>query len=488
MSVLLTAPSPRAQRRALSPSEGAEEVLRTVANVPDLAMPQLQQELLKRWSPRTVSVKRLRGYVERCIRSGLLEAVLEHDGHARYRLRHDLPRLLKSEGPASAKEPASSRYTVISLFSGAMGLDLGLHTTGRFRLLACIENEQAFCDTIRENQKAGRLPQDICVLENDIAEIDPVEVLDALGLRPGDVDVVVGGPPCQPFSKARQRANVRDARSTLPLQFLRFVKAMQPRFFLMENVPGLLKAALKPGEEPGSLMRAFEEGLDGSYRIDAFTVDAASYGTPQFRERAIVIGNRCDAHVEFRKPTHGPPDERRFDSPLDVLLPPLKRWVTLRDALRDLEDPAPVIIDFSPRAKRYLKLIPAGSNWRSLPPELQRESVGKAWREEGLHLGWWRRLSFDAPSPTLVTMPCQASTSLCHPDETRALSLREYARIQQFPDDWVFCGSKAEKYAQVGNAVPVGFARVAGELLATALDKMSASGAATAVQRFSGGT
>lgn len=235
-------------------------------------------------------------------------------------------------------------------------------------------------------------------------------------------------------------------------------------------------------------MRAFEEGLGGSYRIDTFTIDAASYGTPQFRERAIVIGNRCDAHVEFPKRTHGPPDERRFDSPLDVLLPPLKPWVTLRDALRDLEDPAPVIIDFSPRAKRYLKLIPAGSNWRSLPPELQRESLGKAWREEGSNVGWWRRLSFDAPSPTLVTMPCQASTSLCHPDETRALSLREYARIQQFPDAWAFCGSKAERYAQVGNAVPVGFARVAGDLLAEALDKASARGVATAVPRFSGGT
>jgi len=488
MSVLLTAPSPRLQRRALSPSDGAEEVLRTVANVPDLAMSQLQAELLQRWSPRTVTVKRLRGYVERCIRSGLLEVVLERDGHARYRLRQDLPRLLKSEVPVLAKEPPSSRYTVISLFSGAMGLDLGLHSTGRFRLLACVEKERVFCGTIRENQKTGRLPQDICVLENDVAELDPVEVLDALGLRPGDVDVVVGGPPCQPFSKARQRANVQDARSTLPFQFLRFVKAMQPRFFLMENVPGLLKAALKLGEQPGSLMRAFEEGLGGSYRIDAFTIDAASYGTPQFRERAIVIGNRCDAHVEFPKPTHGPPDERRFDSPLDVLLPPLKPWVTLRDALRDLEDPTPVVIDFSPRAKRYLKLIPAGSNWRSLPPELQRESVGKAWREEGLHLGWWRRLSFDAPSPTLVTMPCQASTSLCHPDETRALSLREYARIQQFPDDWVFCGSKAERYAQVGNAVPVGLARVAGEVLAEALDRASARGVATGVQVFSAGT
>jgi DNA (cytosine-5)-methyltransferase 1 len=251
---------------------------------------------------------------------------------------------------------------------------------------------------------------------------------------------------------------------------------MQPRFFLMENVPGLLTANLGPGKPPGSLMRAFEDGLGGSYRIDTFVVDAASYGTPQFRERAIVIVNRCDAHVEFLEATHGPTDERRFDSPLDILLPPLEPWATLRDALRDLEDPAPVIIDFSPARKRYLKLIPAGSNWRSLPPDLQRESLGNAWRgEEGPRSGWWRRLSFDAPSPTLLTMPCHASTSLCHPTETRALSLREYARIQQFPDDWVFCGTKAERYAQVGNAVPLGLSRVAGEVIAEALDRVGAA-------------
>lgn len=473
----LSGRSPKAQRRTLPSGRGPQVVLHTIHHCPGLTIEDLQHELLREHVARSVSLTRLRGYIERCIRGGLVEVVLGDDGQARYRIAQDLSWLKKPrETPHSTPttKDASTKYTVISLFSGAMGLDLGLHSTDRFRLLACIEKEPAFCQTIRRNQQGGGWPGDLRIVESDIANVDPEELLDELGLKPGEVDLIVGGTPCQPFSRARQRANVQDARSTLPLQCLRFVKAMQPRFFLMENVPGLLTATLKPGEQPGSLMRTFESGLGGSYRMDAFLVDAASYGTPQFRERAIVIGNRCDAHVELPNATHGPPNERRFDSPLDVLLPPLKAWVTLRDALRDLDDPTPIIIDFSPRRKRYLKLIPPGSNWRSLPPELQRESLGKAWREEGCRSGWWRRLSFDAPSPTLLTMPCHASTSLCHPTETRALSLREYARIQEFPDDWVFSGTKAQRYAQVGNAVPLSLGRVAGHVIAEALDRLHA--------------
>ena len=114
--------------------------------------------------------------------------------------------------------------------------------------------------------------------------------------------------------------------------------------------------------------------------------------------------------------------------------------------------------------------MPPGSNWRSLPIEIQKESMGKAWHAKGGRSGWWRRLSFNLPCPTLVTMPNHASTSLCHPTETRALSVKEYARIQEFPDDWVFCGTVAQQYAQIGNAVPARLGLVAGEVLAAELD------------------
>ena len=130
------------------------------------------------------------------------------------------------------------------------------------------------------------------------------------------------------------------------------------------------------------------------------------------------------------------------------------------------------MLDFSPRKKKFLSMVPPGSNWRSLSEEVQRASMGKAWFAKGGRSGWWRRLTFDLPCPTLVTMPNHASTSLCHPTESRALSIREYARIQEFPDTWRFAGTIAEQYAQVGNAVPTRLGKVAGEVIADALDQL----------------
>ena len=133
-------------------------------------------------------------------------------------------------------------------------------------------------------------------------------------------------------------------------------------------------------------------------------------------------------------------------------------------------------MDFSPRKKAYLAKVPEGSNWRSLSLVDQQESMGKAWHAKGGRSGWWRRLSFDLPCPTLMTMPNHASTSLCHPTQVRALSLAEYARIQEFPAEWTFMGTAAQQYAQVGNAVPVRLGRVAGDVIADQLDHIDARG------------
>ena len=259
----------------------------------------------------------------------------------------------------------------------------------------------------------------------------------------------------------------------------------------MENVRGLLSAALnhrqiklrpdRGGDElakdelPGSVIRLFCEDLNrvtgGAYHMDCFEVNSVNYGAPQIRERAIFVGNRFNAMVDFPNPTHGP--ARETDGTFDGLLfglPEAKPWRTLRDAIGDLTEDDPIVLDFSPRKKNFLDMVPPGSNWRGLPEAIQRESMGAAWHAKGGRSGWWRRLTMDLPSPTLVTMPNHASTSLCHPTETRALSLREYARIQEFPDEWEFCGTTAEKYAQVGNAVPVRLARLAGEIISRHLD------------------
>ena len=151
-----------------------------------------------------------------------------------------------------------------------------------------------------------------------------------------------------------------------------------------------------------------------------------------------------------------------------------KPWRTLRDAIGGLNDPGDIIMDFSPRKKGYLRLVPEGANWRSLPESLQKESMGLAWHAKGGRSGWWRRLSYDLPCPTLVTMPNHASTSLCHPTEVRALSLKEYALIQGFPADWEFCGTPAQQYEQAGNAVPVSLGRLTGNVVADAMDTLRA--------------
>lgn len=387
------------------------------------------------------------------------------------------------------KKAAAKPYKVISLFSGGMGLDLGLDSTGRYEIVASVEKEKVFCDTIRKNIAAGRVNPKLKVFEGDICQIDPDEVLRSVGLLPGEVDLLVGGPPCQSFSTAGKRGTVQDPRGTLLWQFLRFVEHMKPKFFLMENVRGLASAALRHrpiaerperggsplsvDEEPGSVLRRFSEDLqaipNAAYHMDIFEVNAVNYGAPQIRERVLCIGNRFNRQVDFPNPTHGlvgivKPQGDLFSSQVK------QPWATLRNAIGDLQEETPLVLDFSPRKKSFLALVPPGSNWRSLPVELQRESMGRAWHAKGGRSGWWRRLTFDLPCPTLVTMPNHASTALCHPVETRALSLREYARIQEFPDEWEFSGTVSEQYRQVGNAVPTRLGEIAGEVIASNLD------------------
>lgn len=380
-----------------------------------------------------------------------------------------------------------TKYNVVSLFSGGMGLDIGMHKTGRFRLLACVEIEEAFANTIKTNVDSGFFEQRVSVLNEDISKLSVEDFLTRTGIAVEDVDVVVGGPPCQTFSTAGRRKSVEDHRGTLLWDYLRFVEGLKPKFFLMENVRGLLSSALKhrpiaerpnrggppllPEEQPGSVVEAFVDDLrkldGGAYHMDCFEVNAVNYGAPQLRERALFIGNRFGKELNFPLPTHGQNKTSEPDlfSPTDLL-----PWNTLADALEGLNEQKPEVMDFSPRKKSFLRQVPEGSNWRSLPVEAQKDSMKKAYYAKGGRSGWWRRLSFDLPTPTLVTMPNHASTSLCHPTETRALSVREYARIQEFPDTWKFEGRLSQRYAQIGNAVPVRLGEIAGTVIASALD------------------
>jgi DNA (cytosine-5)-methyltransferase 1 len=172
-----------------------------------------------------------------------------------------------------------------------------------------------------------------------------------------------------------------------------------------------------------------------------------------------LIGNRLGHVVDFPAPTHGVESDIYSHGRLQP-------FRTLGDALLGFRDPHPVMMDFSPRKKRYLSMVPPGGNWRTLPDGVARESMGKAYIAKGGRSGWWRRLSWDLPCPTIVTLPNHASTSMCHPDEVRVLSVAECARIQEFPDGWKFAGSPQEQMSQVGNAVPARLGKVAGEVIA----------------------
>jgi DNA (cytosine-5)-methyltransferase 1 len=345
----------------------------------------------------------------------------------------------------------NNKLSTISLFSGALGLDLGLEKAG-LDVTVCQELDPHACDTIRLNS-----PKRLKVLEGDLRQISTADILASAGLKRGQAFLVAGGPPCQSFSTAGRRESVADPRGGLFREFLRVVDEARPRFFLMENVKGLLSAAVKhrpinlrdgnlaPEEELGSafemIIKEFVRiGYSFSYQI----LDAVNYGSPQFRERLVVLGSRDNEPLFMPAPTHF---QRHQDESL--------RWVTLRHAIKDLErHPGPGATFSDDRAK-LLEYVPQGGNWRDLPERLRKDAMGAAYKAGGGKMGFYRRLSYDQPSPTLVTSPVQKATMLCHPTAPRPLSVKEYAAIQEFPDKWQFAGSLVDQYRQIGNAVPI---------------------------------
>lgn len=375
-----------------------------------------------------------------------------------------------------------TKPSIISLFTCGMGLDLGFEKAG-FATRYTNDITSFACNTIRENR-----PKIYCD-EGDITEILSKEILQRASLQKGSVDVVIGGPPCQSFSTAGKRRGFKDKRGFALLQYLRVINDVQPKFFVFENVPGLMSMAkshisfydrmnnkkrkLSKAQKYGSL---FEEiiaefkNITG-YKIEWKKLNAADYGVPQKRKRFILIGSRvADPSLVFTEIEK----LARFADPVKAVDLGKKPWRTLRDALDGLKDPEKEHVNF-PKWGKYLEHVPPGGCWVDLPSKLVRQAMKGAAdsqdpKKRGLQggrRGFYRRLAWDAPSPTLVTTPVMLGSCICHPDETRPLTVKEYSRLQGFPDTWDFVGSTIQKYRMIGEAVPVELAKV----IATAIKK-----------------
>lgn len=344
-------------------------------------------------------------------------------------------------------------YDSISLFSGAMGLDLGLEKAG-IDIKLCQDFDPSCYDTMLKNGKSA--------MTGDIRNIESSEILQRAGLATGEAFLLCGGPPCQPFSTAGKRLGINDPRGSLFMDYVRMVDETRPRFFVFENVKGLTSIAVDKGGKPGGVLEII---LSEFHRIGYKTVygvlDAVHYGVPQFRERMVILGSRDNEDIFLPAPTHFMKHQL-----------PQMQWKTLGETIKDLENTPGPCMQFSEERLQYLRMIPEGGNWRDLPVELQPKAMGGAWESGGGKVGFYRRLSYSQPSPTVVTSPVQKATMMCHPTKDRPLSVKEYARIQQFPEDWKITGTVTNQYKQIGNAVPVGLAEAVGKaLIATATGK-----------------
>lgn len=327
-------------------------------------------------------------------------------------------------------------FKLLELFAGAGGLALGMEKAG-FHSVLLNELDKHACNTLRNNRPEWN------VVEGDVSGIDFTPYKD-------NIDILSGGFPCQAFSYAGKKLGFEDTRGTLFFEFARAVKETNPKVIVAENVRGLLK------HDEGKTLQSISSVIEelGYELVEPRVLKAVFYQVPQKRERLFLVGIRKDLakRVEFNWPS------------------PYTRIMSLRDALKkgelfDCDVPESAGQRYPARKAEILSKVPPGGYWRDLPEELQKEYMKKSYFLGGGKTGMARRLSWDEPSLTLTCSPAQKQTERCHPEETRPLTVREYARVQTFPDHWEFSGPITAQYKQIGNAVPVNLAYAMGRSL-----------------------
>lgn len=387
--------------------------------------------------------------VRRWDRSGKLKALREEENGYRFYAKDDLfqldaAKLYFNEATETEKEMPVCDYSLIELFAGAGGLALGLERCG-FKSVLLNEIDKSACDTLKINRP------DWNVVQGSITELSFKKYRD-------QVDVVTGGFPCQAFSYAGKKLGLDDTRGTLFYEYARCLKEVRPKVFLAENVRGLLSH--DNGRTLKTIISIFEEV---GYKVfEPRVMKAIHHKVPQKRERLIIVGVRKNLaeNVEFEWPQ------------------PTGKIYTVKDALKKGElfssdVPESVGQRYPDHKKAVLDLVPPGGYWRDLPIEIQKSYMMKSYFLGGGKTGMARRMSWDEPSLTLTTAPAQKQTERCHPDETRPFTVREYARIQTFPDEWKFAGSQSAMYKQIGNAVPVNLAVRLGASIVRLLNTLS---------------
>jgi DNA (cytosine-5)-methyltransferase 1 len=371
-------------------------------------------------------------------REGKLTAVREPMSNYRVYSRTQVASLFpdyfpeqKAETELSNVEVPDHDYSVLELFAGAGGLAVGMEKAG-LKCVALNEIDKWACQTLRKNRPHWK------VLEGDIRNFDFSEYHNK-------IDIVTGGFPCQAFSYAGKKLGLADARGTLFYEFARVVQEVNPPICIGENVRGLLS------HDNGKTLEGMASILDeiGYNVVPVQVLKAINFKVPQKRERLILVGVRKDIPLKYEYPT------------------PYKKVYNLSAALKkgdlfDCEVPLSAGAKYPKSKKDILDLVPQKGYWRDLPIDLQKQFMGKSFYLGGGKTGIARRIGWDEPSLTLTCSPAQKQTERCHPEETRPFTVREYARIQTFPDDWAFQGSIAQQYKQIGNAVPVNLGREVG--------------------------
>ena len=314
----------------------------------------------------------------------------------------------------------SSKVTFIDIFSGAGGLSQGLIEAGLTPKL-CLDDNLDSCQTLRKNHP------NISVIHNKIGNFDFSNFREK-------VDVLVGGTPCQSFSYAGLGKGLLDSNGNAFLEFIETIFVIRPKIFLIENVKGLLSH--EKGKTFQHIMGLLSK--DQLYNLEFELIEMVDYGIPQKRVRLFIIGSLKSANL-----------------PKFFPLPKCYKKQVLGDVLINV--PASVGSQYSPLNQKLFQKIPPGDCWVNLSIEEQKNYLGKTFFSGGGKRGILRRLSMSEPSLTLLCSPSQKQTERCHPLEEGPLTIREYARIQTFPDDYHFCGSLTSQYRQIGNAIAVLF-------------------------------